>query len=72
MRFGDCTPGRDANCGNTALRDDQVDVLARSRHGGGVNVAYADGHVRFVPDSIDLAVWQALATVAGGETNAEP
>jgi hypothetical protein len=32
-----------------------------------VNVALADGSVRFVRDSIPLATWQALATRTGGE-----
>jgi prepilin-type processing-associated H-X9-DG protein len=40
---------------------------ARSRHSGGVNLALCDGSVRFVADSIDLALWRALATRAGGE-----
>ena len=40
---------------------------ARSRHTGGVNVWLCDGSVRFVRDSIDLALWQSLATRAGGE-----
>lgn len=40
---------------------------ARSRHSGGVNVALADGAVRFVEDSVDPAVWRAAATRAGGE-----
>jgi prepilin-type N-terminal cleavage/methylation domain-containing protein/prepilin-type processing-associated H-X9-DG protein len=40
---------------------------ARSRHNGGVNLALCDGSVRFVGDSIDLAVWRGLATRAGGE-----
>jgi prepilin-type processing-associated H-X9-DG protein len=41
---------------------------ARSRHPGGVNVALADGSVRFVTDGIDPATWRALATRAGGDT----
>jgi prepilin-type N-terminal cleavage/methylation domain-containing protein/prepilin-type processing-associated H-X9-DG protein len=40
---------------------------ARSNHSGGVNVALADGSVRFVSNSISLATWQALSTRAGGE-----
>lgn len=40
---------------------------ARSRHVGGVNVALADGAVRFVEDGVDPAVWKAAATRAGGE-----
>jgi prepilin-type N-terminal cleavage/methylation domain-containing protein/prepilin-type processing-associated H-X9-DG protein len=42
-------------------------VAARSRHSGGVNVVFADGHVAFVPNSIALGVWQALGTYQGGE-----
>jgi prepilin-type N-terminal cleavage/methylation domain-containing protein/prepilin-type processing-associated H-X9-DG protein len=38
---------------------------ARSNHPGGVNVALADGSVRFVANSVTLATWQALATRAG-------
>jgi prepilin-type N-terminal cleavage/methylation domain-containing protein/prepilin-type processing-associated H-X9-DG protein len=40
---------------------------ARSRHPGGVNVVMADGSGQFVGDSVDPAVWKALATRAGGE-----
>ena len=40
---------------------------ARSRHPGGVNALTADGAAHFVADAIDAAVWQAVATRAGGE-----
>jgi prepilin-type N-terminal cleavage/methylation domain-containing protein/prepilin-type processing-associated H-X9-DG protein len=43
-------------------------VGARSRHHGGVNVAMADGSVRFVVDGIDLATWRAMGTRDNGET----
>jgi prepilin-type processing-associated H-X9-DG protein len=39
----------------------------RSRHPAGVQFAFADGSVRLVPDSIDLAAYRALGTYAGGE-----
>ena len=45
---------------------------ARSRHAGGVTVAMADGAVRFVADAIDPAVWEAVATIAGGEVGRLP
>jgi len=38
-----------------------------SEHSGGVHVACVDGSVRFVNNDIDLAVYRALATIAGGE-----
>jgi prepilin-type processing-associated H-X9-DG protein len=40
---------------------------ARSQHAGGVNTALADGSVRFLGNSTNLATWQALATRANGE-----
>jgi len=40
---------------------------ARSRHAGGVNVAFCDGSIRFIRDSIPLQTWQWLGTMNGGE-----
>jgi len=47
-------------------------ALARSVHPGGVHVVFADAHVSFVEDTIDLAPWQALGTIAGGEVVGAP
>jgi prepilin-type N-terminal cleavage/methylation domain-containing protein/prepilin-type processing-associated H-X9-DG protein len=46
---------------------DQAHLAARSYHPGGVNVALADGSVRFIGDRIQLEVWKALGTRCGGE-----
>ena len=40
---------------------------ARSLHPGGANVAFADGHVAFLKNTIAPATWQAISTRAGGE-----
>ena len=40
---------------------------ARSFHPGGVNVLYCDGHVVFAKDTVNLGIWQAISTRAGGE-----
>jgi prepilin-type N-terminal cleavage/methylation domain-containing protein/prepilin-type processing-associated H-X9-DG protein len=40
---------------------------ARSKHSGGVNATMVDGSVNFFSDQVDLAVWRALGTRAGGE-----
>jgi hypothetical protein len=44
-----------------------LNKVPRSRHEGGVNVLIGDGSVKFVRDSIDLNVWQALNTRNGRE-----
>lgn len=41
--------------------------IANSWHPGGVHSVYADGSVHFIPDTIQLEVFQALATISGGE-----
>jgi prepilin-type N-terminal cleavage/methylation domain-containing protein/prepilin-type processing-associated H-X9-DG protein len=40
---------------------------AEGFHSGGVMAAYADGHVAFLPNSIDSALYSALGTRNGGE-----
>jgi prepilin-type processing-associated H-X9-DG protein/prepilin-type N-terminal cleavage/methylation domain-containing protein len=59
---------------NSRLRDCEASgwiamglMTARSAHSGGVNVAFADGHVQFVADAVGLAVWRAWGTPNGGE-----
>jgi prepilin-type N-terminal cleavage/methylation domain-containing protein/prepilin-type processing-associated H-X9-DG protein len=42
-------------------------ITATSNHPGGVNVAFGDGSVRFIKDSIDLQTWWGLATRNGRE-----
>ncbi len=40
---------------------------AGSLHGGGGLSTFADGHVQFVRDTVQLAVWRALSSRNGGE-----
>ncbi|MFO0959406.1 MAG: DUF1559 domain-containing protein [Isosphaeraceae bacterium] len=42
-------------------------IAARSYHSGGVNVAMADGSVRFVKESVNMQAWSALGTKAANE-----
>jgi len=53
--------------------NDWWDVMTfRSRQPGGVQFAMADGGTRFIAESIDMTVYQAMATKAGGESVGEP
>ncbi|MFG0332657.1 MAG: DUF1559 domain-containing protein [Maioricimonas sp. JB049] len=45
-------------------------VTSSSAHSGGVHVAFADGAVRFVSDSVDRKVWWAVGTRSNGDIKA--
>jgi prepilin-type processing-associated H-X9-DG protein len=55
----------------TNIGEPNTHKAARSRHSGGVNVAFGDCSVRMIQDTIELAVWQALGSMNGQETIAE-
>ena len=40
---------------------------ARSRHPGGVNAVFVDGSVHFIKNTVSVATYRALGTIAGGE-----
>ncbi|MBN2296814.1 MAG: DUF1559 domain-containing protein [Pirellulales bacterium] len=63
-----CLDSQSAPCeyGHTAW--DEFHAAARSRHPGGVNVAFGDGHVTFVDDAVDLHVWRILGSRKDGQT----
>jgi prepilin-type processing-associated H-X9-DG protein len=44
-----------------------LNVTARSKHPGGVQSLFGDGHVAFLKDSVSLPVWQALGSANGAE-----
>ena len=46
----------------------RIMTTANSRHPGGVNLALCDGSGRFVSNTISLATWRALGTIANGDT----
>jgi len=55
------------DCGVFGSAFNNVHGAARSFHSGGANVAFADGSVHFIKDSISPPTWLALGTRAGGE-----
>jgi prepilin-type N-terminal cleavage/methylation domain-containing protein/prepilin-type processing-associated H-X9-DG protein len=62
------------NALNAGLRSNLLvpynDVPLGSMHPGGANFALGDGSVRFVQESIDMALYRSLASRDGGEVNA--
>ena len=59
------TPPNSRSCGFfIALR---AVMPPSSRHPGGVNTLFGDGSVKFIKDSVNLQIWRALGTRAGGE-----
>ena len=50
---------------------DREHMAVRSYHTGGGHIVLGDGAVRFGSDNVDLAVWKAVGTRAGGETVGE-
>jgi prepilin-type N-terminal cleavage/methylation domain-containing protein/prepilin-type processing-associated H-X9-DG protein len=39
----------------------------RSQHPGGINVAFSDGSVRFLKETINIRIYRSISTRAGGE-----
>jgi len=54
--------------GSSATQRTYAAITSRSHHRRAVNAAMMDGSTITIADSIDLAVWRALSTRAGGET----
>ena len=61
-------PPNQPSC-NTSAAYGVIDsfIAPSSFHPGGVNVLLMDGSARFIKSSINLSIWNALGTRAGGE-----
>jgi prepilin-type processing-associated H-X9-DG protein len=53
--------------GHTPTSPQMDDRDAASRHDGGTNFAFGDGSVHYLKNSINLGVYRALSSRAGGE-----
>jgi prepilin-type N-terminal cleavage/methylation domain-containing protein/prepilin-type processing-associated H-X9-DG protein len=53
--------------GNSATASTYAAITARSYHPDMVNAAFMDGSVRTIGSDVDLTLWRALSTRAGGE-----
>ncbi len=49
----------------------RIATTSNSQHTGGVQLLLCDGSVRFVSDSLDIATWRNLGSIAGGEVLGE-
>jgi prepilin-type processing-associated H-X9-DG protein len=69
LRGGVCDVAATYNIPCTTTPTDALPNLmsARSKHSGGLNVVYCDGHVAFVSNNIAINTWRALSTSQGGE-----
>ncbi len=69
--YNHVTPPNTRQCQNNPLNTWGLDATGNgpptSFHPGGVNMCMADGSVKFVKDTINLRVWWAIGTRAGGE-----
>ena len=65
-RYNHLLPPGNRACAN-GLTWNGVAMSATSFHTAGVNLLMADGSVHFVKNAVDPKLWQALATIRGGE-----
>ena len=63
----ECRSTADLPCQSVGGARNNISVVARSKHPGGVTVGMCDGSVRFMANDISLATWQALSTRNLGE-----
>ena len=63
-QYYDCGTYADSAALNNFSR---THLAARSYHPGGVNVAMADGSVRFAKNSVNIVPWRAVGSRSGGE-----
>jgi prepilin-type N-terminal cleavage/methylation domain-containing protein/prepilin-type processing-associated H-X9-DG protein len=68
MYPGTCVAEPDMPCASGSQQMSTWHTAARSKHPGGVNVVFADGHTTFISDVINLAAWRALGARNDGST----
>ncbi|MCD4726642.1 MAG: DUF1559 domain-containing protein [Pirellulales bacterium] len=66
------TEPRDLNVAEMSSRlNDPEQISLQSDHSGGLHVGFCDGSVRWINDSIDPKLLQAIITINGGEENGD-
>ncbi|MCR9291701.1 MAG: DUF1559 domain-containing protein [bacterium] len=65
-------PINSRNCHLYGGEDDGTNIVtASSNHTGGAQLAFVDGHVTFVNESIDPVVWWSIGSRNGGEASVD-
>ena len=65
-------PINSRNCHLYGGEDDGTNIVSSSsNHTGGAQIAFVDGHVAFVNQSVDPVVWWAIGSRDGGETTTQ-
>lgn len=55
------------NFGDPSLQVDEKELCFASKHWSGAQFVFGDGHVAFLPNSIDRSIYRALGTRSSGE-----
>ncbi|MBX3423607.1 MAG: DUF1559 domain-containing protein [Pirellulaceae bacterium] len=63
--------GVQINCYDLPVTIDHKEIGFSSRHSGGAQFVFTDGHVKFMSANISAATYSALGTIAAGELVAE-
>lgn len=61
-------PINERNCHLYGGEGDGTNIVsASSQHSGGAQLAFADGHVQFISDTVDQSTWWSIGSRDGGE-----
>ena len=63
-------PSENPPCSRSGTASDYT-LASRSKHPGGVSVAFCDSSVRFIADDVDLQIWRGYGSRAGQEVGGE-
>jgi prepilin-type N-terminal cleavage/methylation domain-containing protein/prepilin-type processing-associated H-X9-DG protein len=67
----ECRSTTELPCLSVGGARNNISVVSRSKHPGGVTVGMCDGSVRFASNNVGLPIWQAMSTRNGGDVAQE-
>lgn len=66
--YGDLYPEAPCRSDGMSLPRGPMMQTSRSRHPGGVNVVFCDGHASFITEGVDINAWRAMSTRSNGDS----